>query len=84
MRFLADEWHGLWILVTTLVVTSGVNPGTANRPHIGIVNNSRLAATGRPIPSLDLDEGRNHYYWYCFPLIIPYSSLDLENTLLPK
>ena len=56
MRFLFDEWHGLWILVTKLVVTSGVNPGTEYRPHIGIVNNSRLAAIGWPIPSLDLDD----------------------------
>ena len=57
MRFLLDEWHGLWILVSKLVVTSGVTSGgTAYRPHIGIVNNSRLAATGWPIPSLDLDD----------------------------
>ena len=91
MHFLPDEWHGLYILVMKLAVTSDVNPGTASRPHIWKLNSSRLAAASRPIPSLDLDnyvnEGHNIYYGYCFPLIIPYSihaTLDLEKTLLPK
>lgn len=55
MRFLTDEWDGLWILVVKLAVTSDVKPGTASRQHIWKLNNSRLAAASRPIPSLDLD-----------------------------